>query len=102
VLEGLRELAQQPGDYCLTVKPDGTWIPEPLTLTFKVGKGGLALLQLLLIDVQRCAGVLHDIKYALGWRLNLLTCRLSARGGAQGGSCDTEQLSCCCCCCCCC
>jgi hypothetical protein len=48
VQEGLRELAQQPGDYCLTFKPDGTWIPEGLTLSFKVGRGGgqAALLQM--------------------------------------------------------
>jgi NADH:ubiquinone oxidoreductase subunit C len=39
VLDGLRELAQEPGDYCLTVKPDGTWIPHPLTLDFKVRCG---------------------------------------------------------------
>jgi hypothetical protein len=36
VLEGLREHSQQPGDYCVTVLPDGTWSPHPLTLKFKV------------------------------------------------------------------
>jgi hypothetical protein len=61
VLEGLRERAQQPGNYCLSVKPDGTWIPQPLTLNFKVRArethGSAALGGDRGYDVQRCVGV---------------------------------------------